>query len=241
MNAAEHNEIQDLLGAYALDAVELDERRRVEAHLAGCSRCRAEVADHRDTAASLAFAGGDAPAGLWDRIAGEIRAGRPDSVPERGATARARRRRWIAPAAAAASIVAAAALGAQVVLERDRVDRAETASATVERLAERALTADDARVADLKGDIGPDVRAVVEPSGTGFVFAEELPTLPDDQTYQLWGVRGDTVVSLGVFGPDPGVVAFTAASDTEVLAITAEKAGGVVSSKNDPVVAGPLT
>ena len=44
MSTHTHQEIEELLGAYALDAVDDDERDLVEAHLAGCPRCRAEVA-----------------------------------------------------------------------------------------------------------------------------------------------------------------------------------------------------
>lgn len=276
MNPTEHDEIRSLLGVYALDAVDDLERERVEAHLTTCLACSAEVADHREAAASLAFAGGDAPAGLWDRIAAELHlddtwasppeltapsppppgpvlsapAPVPDATHE-GATfeqptpgeptivpldARRRRPRWIAPAVAAAAMVAAVAIG--IAVGRSGGDQTQTAS--TERLAEQALSASGSRVAALDGS-GERIRAVVEPSGTGYVFAGSLPALPADRTYQLWGVRGDTVVSLGVFGPDPGVVAFTAAPDTEALAITAEVAGGVVASKQKPVAVGPLS
>ena len=67
-----HDEISGLLGAYALDAVEGDERAAVEEHLLSCARCRAEVAEHREVAALLAHGGADAPDGLWDRIAGNL-------------------------------------------------------------------------------------------------------------------------------------------------------------------------
>lgn len=63
-----HEYIQELLGAYALDAVDPDERDLVDDHLRGCPRCRAEVADHREVAALLAHTGTSAPAGVWDRI-----------------------------------------------------------------------------------------------------------------------------------------------------------------------------
>jgi anti-sigma factor RsiW len=62
-------EIEELLGAYALDALEPDERALVEAHLATCPRCAAEVAQHHEVAGLLANDGGDAPGELWDRIA----------------------------------------------------------------------------------------------------------------------------------------------------------------------------
>src|SRR5690606_35755181 len=55
------DEFTELLGAYALDAVEPDEREAVERHLADCPRCRSEVAEHREVAAYLAHAGTDAP------------------------------------------------------------------------------------------------------------------------------------------------------------------------------------
>src|SRR3546814_17505894 len=67
-----HDEVQDLLGAYALDAVDDDERALVEDHLAECPRCRAEVHDHREVAALLAHGGQDAPEGIWDRIVGSL-------------------------------------------------------------------------------------------------------------------------------------------------------------------------
>ena len=67
-----HDEIGELLGAYALDAVDPAERDAIEEHLLSCAKCRAEVADHREVAALLAHGGSDAPAELWDRIAGSL-------------------------------------------------------------------------------------------------------------------------------------------------------------------------
>lgn len=67
-----HAEIEELLGAYALDAVEPGEARVVEDHLQECPRCRAELAAHREVAGLLGNAGGEAPAGLWERISGEL-------------------------------------------------------------------------------------------------------------------------------------------------------------------------
>ena len=67
-----HDELRELLGAYALDAVDADEALAVEAHLAGCPQCRAEVEQHRSVAALLGNAGATAPAGLWDRIAASL-------------------------------------------------------------------------------------------------------------------------------------------------------------------------
>ncbi len=69
---ARHDEIRELLGAYALDAVDPDEAQAVEEHLKDCPQCRDEVEQHRSVAAMLGNAGATAPAGLWDRIAASL-------------------------------------------------------------------------------------------------------------------------------------------------------------------------
>ncbi|HEY1733950.1 MAG TPA: zf-HC2 domain-containing protein, partial [Acidimicrobiales bacterium] len=51
-----HREIEDILAAYALDAVDATEAATVEAHLAGCPLCRAELDGYRETAAALGTA-----------------------------------------------------------------------------------------------------------------------------------------------------------------------------------------
>ena len=67
-----HEEIESLLGAYALDAVDPETTAVIEAHLEGCMRCTAEVAQHHEVAGLLANAGGPSPARLWDGIAAQL-------------------------------------------------------------------------------------------------------------------------------------------------------------------------
>jgi anti-sigma factor RsiW len=64
----DHDALAEMLGAYALDAVDADEAAAIEAHLEVCPRCRAEMVGHREVAGLLGFAGQEAPAGVWDRI-----------------------------------------------------------------------------------------------------------------------------------------------------------------------------
>ena len=67
-----HEEIQELLGAFALDAVDGDEAEAIELHLRECPRCRAEVTEQREVAALLAHTGATAPEGVWVRILEEL-------------------------------------------------------------------------------------------------------------------------------------------------------------------------
>ncbi|HET9692479.1 MAG TPA: zf-HC2 domain-containing protein [Acidimicrobiales bacterium] len=73
-----HDDIQSLLGAYALDAVDPDEAALVERHLPVCPRCRSELSEHREVAGLLGYAGQEAPAGLWDRIATSMQEAPPE-------------------------------------------------------------------------------------------------------------------------------------------------------------------
>lgn len=146
--------------------------------------------------------------------------------------------------AAAAAIVAVLLLGGLVVRQGGRIDNlsSEMASGGIERSAQQALANPSSELVDLTGgDLKVNVRAAVTPDGTGYLFAENLPELPADQTYQLWAARDDNVVSVGVLGHRPKVSAFQTATDAKALAITVETAGGVVASDHDPIAAGEFS
>ncbi|MET0143736.1 MAG: anti-sigma factor [Ilumatobacteraceae bacterium] len=235
----------DLLGVYALDAVDDDERLRIEAHLESDPAARAEVEAHREVAALLAVSGERPPDGLWDRIAESI----DEPAPVPGARLamvlpldKPRRMRSVIGGFAGAAIAAAAAVAITlVVVDRDPSDE-PTAVGAVEVAYGRAWADAAGRHTELVAD-GADFSAdaVVLPDGTGFLSADDLPALPDTETYQLWGVYGDDdVISLGVLGNRPAVQPFTAQDDVQALVITKEQAGGVVSSTTGAVLVGQL-
>src|SRR5262245_61999390 len=128
-------ELDSLLGAYALDALDGEERARVEAYLRVNARARDEVDELRESAASLAVTqtdAGTAPPQVWDQISHAIDAetSRPPSAPPHepyDELAERRSRRswrgidWAAVFAVAAAIVALA-LVAQVMSLTRRLD-----------------------------------------------------------------------------------------------------------------------
>src|SRR5437879_5797115 len=57
----EHDEVSQLLGAYALDSCTLNESAAIEAHGTTCSACAAEISRLRDAAGWLAVATGREP------------------------------------------------------------------------------------------------------------------------------------------------------------------------------------
>jgi len=89
---------------------------------------------------------------------------------------------------------------------------------------------------------GATVTLVLSATGTGFVIPQGLHTLPDEETYQLWGSISGQLISLGVLGADPRVATFTFDSGAKVqaFAITIEQEGGVAQSTHQPLVEGSV-
>jgi hypothetical protein len=240
-----HEEAQELLGVYALDAVDGPELEALERHLAECPRCRAEVAEHREVAVLLAHGGADAPEGLWDRIAGALDTAPP---PMEITSLVARRRRRSIPWPAAVSLLAAAVLavvflGVQVNDQANRIDQLQSAMGDpLDQAVNQAIDAPGSTLVDLRSTDGQIVvRGAITKSGLGYLRTSGLPALPAGHTYQLWGATGDGMVSLGVLGGDPTVVTFHDA-DYNLFAITAEDSPtGVVTSHKAAVVTGERT
>ncbi|HVC25181.1 MAG TPA: anti-sigma factor [Acidimicrobiales bacterium] len=253
-----HAEIEELLGAYALDAVDAHEALAVEEHLATCPRCRAEVAAHREVAALLGNSGGEAPEGLWSRIASEIDLefrGRP-SLPDISSARRARAAtsardgngRRVLPLAlslgaiAAALALVVALLSAKVGSLDSQVRTISSAVALNGAAEQAALAATDPRHRSvlLTSRTGTDLtRAllVMLPSGQAYLVAQSgLTALAGDRTYQLWALASGRVVSLGLLGRAPKDVAVQVTSNMTEFMVTAEPLGGT-SAPTTPVLA----
>ena len=67
-----HEEANELLASFALDAVDGDEHGRIEQHLAECPRCRAELDAFRDVAAAMGNSVEPLPEGLWSNISSRL-------------------------------------------------------------------------------------------------------------------------------------------------------------------------
>lgn len=219
-----HEQIEELLGAFCLDAVDDDERDAIEAHLPGCPRCRAEVAELREVAALLANNDTEAPEGLWDRIVESI----DDTPPPMRLDVRRRRRRdWAPIVLSAAAIVAILLLGWQVLdlrRENDRIQK-EVAAADATRAAVNganlALLEPNAHLVRLTGTGDQRALAVLTADGTGYLLAVELPEL-DSGIYELWGADSAGGLTALASMQQSGVAKFDASGDVAKLLITVE-------------------
>lgn len=236
-----HDGIEELLGAYALDAVDADERLIVDHHVDRCAPCEDEVAGHWEAAATLT-PGGPAPGGVWNRVFAGLEEPPPPLHLAPVVNSRSRtpaRTMLTAVTALAAAIVGI--FGVRVVDQGRRLDRMQTTMAGdgLRRSAVAAL-ADPAavRLALTAADTGLTAQTAILPDGRGYVMADQLPRLAPDRAYQLWVLIGQERISAGILGSSPTTAAFHVAQRFDGLAITAESAGGVAASDNAPVVFG---
>jgi hypothetical protein len=265
-----HQEVESLLGAYALDAVTPDERALVEEHVEGCPRCRAELDAFMEVAAALGNSVDPVPDELWDRIAGhldlaapgdatllEIRAKARKQIADAdarrvglGSLARARAARWRRTAMVAVTAAAAVAL-AVVSLGLSNADgkvgqlQAIAAAHGAGAAALAALADPQSRLVQLRGPGGAELATVVlSPSGTGFLLASHLSALPGTKTYQLWAKINSLPISLGLLGTRPARdAAFSLAGSAPAssLVVTVEPAGGVARPTASPIAVGTIS
>lgn len=260
-------DIDALLGVYALDAIDdVAERSAVEAWLARSPAARREVDELREAASMLAQTTFDPPAALWARIEmGLGGAPAPDlAVPplrtppvvghraRRAAPGRVpRRRSWLVGIAAALAILVAAGVG--VVLGREvsdqeaRIDRlaAGVEDDGMEEAAFAAAVQPGARAAEMESSSGAvGAKVVATADGHGYLMVDHLPRLPAGRTYQLWALMGEepgsAVVSVGVLGRAPAVVAFTTDPEVMGFAITEEAAPGATTRSQPMMLEGWL-
>ncbi|MCQ4205627.1 RskA family anti-sigma factor [Streptomyces longispororuber] len=145
-------DLHTLTGAYALDALEEDERVAFEQHLAKCEDCAQEVCELTATAGRLALAATMPPpprlkAQVLEQIAGVRQQERPHS----GVTALSRtaRRGHAMRWALAACVAAAAALGGTTLWQHQQADEARQQAQVAQRQADQiteVLSAPDAKV-----------------------------------------------------------------------------------------------
>ena len=236
----DHHLFDEAVAAYAIGALDREDRDVFEAHLATCERCRIELADLRRVSAALALAAEPVapPPSLKARTIAFATAQSPRAaLPPSGAPvlARPRPRMSFVRLAAAAGFIATVALGLYAWSLQSRVETLQRMVTEVSDRAEQlrdqvaALRLDNARLVRAADVVeAPDVlRVNLEgtPAGPGargraflsrsrglVVSAEGLPALPAGRAYQLWVVMpGQLPVGAGVMRVDArGAVTFTA-------------------------------
>jgi anti-sigma-K factor RskA len=215
----EERTVHELTAAYALDALDENERRTFEEHLSGCARCREELADLSQTAALLAHGAPAAtpPPALRERILTDARRdGGAKVIPF---PRRSRVVLGFAGVVTAAAAVIAIAFGVHSAsLSRD-LDEAQEAVAV--------LGDPGAQTIPLRG---ADGRLVINSEGSAALVVQGLRPAPEGKTYELWVIRGGAPRPAGIFEGDDErdvVLLDERVDENATVAVTLERDGGV--------------
>lgn len=258
----------ELLPAFALGALDGEELRELEEHIAtGCSACRRQIdlwqGDLEELATSVLPV--QPTPETRRRILRVAAGGGPAPVPILRSRRAPRTWRWLAAAAVLALVVWGGWRQARLAGEAERLragrDRLEQQVATLERelsvaradtkrLAETLsiITAPGSRAVQLAG-LGSSPDAVghtfVDPrQGKAVFYAFDLPALAPGKTYQLWWIAAGRPVSAGTFEVDRQGTARVQVDRVEHVdqiqawAVTVEPAGGVPQPTGEMVLKG---
>jgi anti-sigma-K factor RskA len=229
----EADALHNLTAAYALDALDSEDARRYEAHLARCERCQGELASLSESASALAYAA-DAPAppaDLRSRILEQARSERPNVVPLRP--------RWVKPlvAVAAVAVCAAIALGIWAASLSNKLDRRDAAIGKQERLAQLLSSPDLNVVSTAHGALA----LAVTRGGDAALIWRDLEDPGAGQTYEAWVASGGKTEPAGLFSGGKIVAVPLDAPVTKgaTVMVTKEPAGGRSTPSSKPILVMP--
>lgn len=223
-------DVHELTAAYALDALDAEERATYEAHLAQCEHCRTELAGFGEAAAALALAAPPAapPPRLRAAILQAAAAERENVAPL------PMRRAWLVRATTAAASVAACAaigLGVWATTLSNQLSDQKAANAAAEILLDPS-----SHKTALRGGSGT---VAVEPSGRGVLLVHRLAAAPAGKTYEAWVIpRGGKPERAGLFkGGEPMTMVMLGrrVPPGAVVAATVEQAGGASQPTQTPM------
>lgn len=246
-------DVHTLAGAYALNALERDEREFFERHLAACLACQREVAELRATAARLGSAAAKpAPGHLRDRVLAEVAATRQLPPIDAGtAITLGQRFRPLLSAAAALAFIIAVGTSLLSVQLGNRLADVEAELQDVQARADAGeelaavLGGANAHVTMLEAPAGVRAHLVSsEGAGHAVLITDGLPRPAEGLAYQVWVLRDGVPLPDRVFQPDPDGRALIAmehgVSAADLVAVTVEPADGSVQPTGEIIVQGPV-
>ena len=255
MSEMNNERFEDLKDAYVLDALPEEERRSFEEFLAAHPERQAEIDELGAVAGLLAFSPEE------QEPTPELREWIMEVVEAEAAPRRERRGSLLAGLAAyigarglafgAAALLIIGLLSWNLLLQ-GQVDNLEgqvqTSQSQVEDLQAQVRDAQvqQTQTVQLSGtwaDQGADAEVASISDDKIVLVADNLPSVPEGQTCQIWVIKGDVPESSGLFQPggtETAAPITTPIKKGDTIAVTVEPAGGSEQPTTDPVLSAEL-
>jgi len=245
MSEMNKERFEDLRDAYVLGALPEEERRSFEDYLAAHPERQAEIDDLVAVAGLLAFSPHE------QEPSPELRSRVMEVVQAEAEPRRVRRRSVFARigdylgvrslALGAATLLVIGLLSWNVLLQGQVQDlQAQIEDAQDQRQVQQSQTI------ELEGswaDQGANAEVASIRKNRVILVAKNMPSVPEDQTCQIWVISGDVPKPSGLFQPDGNMTAApitNSITKADVIAVTVEPAGGSNKPTSDPVLSAEL-
>ena len=244
MTVTDHGTYEELLGAYALNALGEDENALMDTHLESCKACQADLSSLLETLVEIAPQNPNYDSEpLWAKIEAAI----SQATTRDGKVIPLRRRSQIhfpriSTAAASVVIIAAfVATGSSLYNSNSKANVVTSISKLQGQIIATIEKAPGHRNVQLISTDGKyHISLVISSTGLGYITSSNLPTLSSAKTYQLWGIKKTGMVSIGILGPAGKEAQFLIPKNANFaeLAISLEPSGGSSAPTTAPIVSG---
>jgi anti-sigma-K factor RskA len=241
MSEMNNERFEDLKDAYVLGALPEEERLSFEDYLAAHPERQAEVDELGAVAGLLAFSPQEQEPSpeLRSRVMEVVEAeAEPRSVRERSVSARiGDYLSFRSLALGAAALLVVGLLAWNVLLQGQVQD--------LQRQVEVAKS-QQSQTIKLEGtwaEQGADAEVASIDKNQIILVAENMPSVPEDKTCQIWVISNDVPKPSGLFQPDGNMTATpitNSITKADVIAVTVERAGGSKKPTSAPVLSAKL-
>lgn len=233
-------DVHALSGAYAIDALDPDERTLFEEHLRGCPACQAEVDSLREAGAALAAdVATEPPASLRESVLASIETVRPLPPVTAPEPLAARRQRRLLGFGGTPLLVAAAVVLFAVIGLAWWQPWSDGNGGPAPTAAERVMAAPDATRTTQSFPDGAKATLVLSRSErTAVIVTDDMAPAPEGKVYELWlqSPEGDMLpAGLMPDDSDATVVLDGDASQATGVGITVEPDGGSEAPTSEPI------
>ena len=256
MSEMNYERFEDLKDAYVLNALPEEERRSFEQYLAAHPERQAEIDELGAVAGLLAFApdGHEPPPELRERLmqAVEAEAAPVARSSEERPSAFARFLGYIGGrglALGAAALLVIGLLSWNLLLQNEVEDlqgQVQDSQGQVQDLQAKVQDAQQTQTVQLTGtwaSQGAEAEVASISNNRIVLVANNMPSVPEGQTCQIWVIKGDVPEPSGLFQPggqETAAPITTPIKKGDTVAVTVEPAGGSEQPTSDPVLSAEL-